>query len=466
MRVPETDPPPANDTGVSNTVDGESGIGSDGRQLRWFQGVPRYAWTVFIIAALGWLFDTMDQNIFNLVRQPSLTDILRGTVPDDQLKAATAKLSGDITSIFLIGWAVGGLFFGMIGDRFGRARTMAVTILIYATFTGLTGLTNTPFWYGFCRFMTALGVGGEFAAGAALISEVFPQRSRAMALGALQALSAVGNMMAALITLGLSEVHDSWRWAYAVGAAPALLVFFIRRVVKEPKRWVDAQAAAQAENKSFGSILGLFQEPQLIRNTIAGTLLAMAGVGGLWGVGFWLPELTGLALTDYASSPAEMTRLRSYVFLAQQVGALLGMFAYAVLSERVGRRPALLLFLILAFGAVQGTFYFLRDLPSAFLWAPILGFCALAPFSAYAVYFPELFPTRLRATGVGFCYNVARLLAAGAPYILGSLALSYHVASDPSAGLRKAASIVAFIYLVGLIGVWLAPETKGKPLPE
>ena len=145
-------PDPAPDAVVSEEND---------TRLRWYQGVPRYAWTVLIIAALGWLFDTMDQNIFNLVRQPSLQDILKDTVPPEQLKAATSKLSGDITALFLIGWAIGGFLFGMIGDRFGRARTMALTILIYATFTGLTGLTNDPFWYGFCRFMTALGVGAR-----------------------------------------------------------------------------------------------------------------------------------------------------------------------------------------------------------------------------------------------------------------------------------------------------------------
>jgi MFS family permease len=428
--------------------------------------VPRYAWTVLAIAALGWMFDTMDQNLFNLVRQSSLTDLLKDRVPADQLKGATSALSGQMTAVFLIGWAVGGFLFGMLGDRLGRARTMAFTVLIYAGFTGLTGLTQDPFWYGVCRFFTALGVGGEFAAGAALVAEVFPNRSRAMALGTLQALSAVGNMMAAVVTLVLSEVNDSWRWAYAVGAAPALLVFFIRRNVREPEQWVEAQAQAQAGHQAVGSIAGLFRESQIARNTVAGTLLALAGVGGLWGVGFWLPELTTLALTPYGYGPAEMTRVRSYVFLAQQFGALWGMIGYAALSERIGRRPALLLAFFLAFAAVQATFRWLHDLPSAFLLAPILGFCALAPFAAYAVYFPELFPTRLRATGVGFCYNCARLLAAAAPFALGTLAKQYEVPGDPAAGLRTAASIVAFVYVAGLVGLWLAPETKGKPLPQ
>jgi MFS family permease len=194
--------------------------------------------------------------------------------------------------------------------------------------------------------------------------------------------------------------------------------------------------------------------------------MAMAGVGGLWGVGFWLPELTTLAFSNSGLSPAEMTRTRSFVFLIQQVGAFFGMFAFALLAEKTGRRIALGLFFTLAFFAVQATFCFLNDLTTAYILAPILGFCALAPFSAFAIYFPELFPTRLRATGVGFCYNCARILAAVAPFALGSLAKAFDSPSDPSAGLRTAAAIVASVYIVGFVGIALAPETKGKPLPE
>jgi MFS family permease len=455
----EIEPTPANDTGVPSpaVADGE------GRGLRWYPGISRYAWTVLFIAALGWLFDTMDQNIFNLVRQQSLEDLLRGTVAADHLGPAAKQLGGQITAVFLIGWAVGGFFFGMIGDRLGRVRTMAVTILIYAAFTGLTGLTHTVFWYGVCRFMTALGVGGEFAAGAALVAETFPNRSRPMALGALQALSAVGNMSAAVITYLLSGVTESWRWAFAVGAVPAVLVFFLRRVVREPEAWVTAQAVAKEANKRIGSIAGLFEDPVLARNTLAGTLLAIAGIGGLWGVGFFLPDLNR---TVFGGLPkAEVTRIVSAAFFLQQLGAFFGMFAYAILAERTGRRPALLLFFVLAFLSVEGAFHFIHDRGTSFLWSSLVGFCALAPFSAFAVYFPELFPTRLRATGTGFCYNCARILAALAPFTLGTLAKSLDVPGDPAGGLRRAAGIVACVYVVGLVGLWLAPETKGKPLP-
>jgi len=449
---------------------------------RWFQGVPRYAWLVLVIAALGWLFDTMDQNIFNLVRQPSLIELLKSHVPAAELDATAKQIGGSITAIFLIGWAVGGFTFGILGDRLGRTRTMVITILIYAAFTGLSGLAQTPAQYALCRFLTALGVGGEFAAGAALVAEVWPGRSRAMALGLLQSLSAMGNIMAALITLALSTV--SWRWAYAVGAIPALLVVWIRASVREPERWEQAKQAAQQDGarKELGNISELFRDPVLRRNTIAGVLLALAGVGALWGAAFFLPDLVGSALKPLvarmphianlsepdkaAAIKAMLQAYRSKIFLVQQVGAFFGMFAYAALSERTGRRPALLLFFILAFAVVQGTFWSLHDPLSGYLWAFALGFCALAPFSAYTVYFPELYPTRLRATGVGFCYNCARILAAIAPFTLGNLSRVFASPTDETAGLRMAASIVASIYFVGLIGLVWAPETRGKPLPD
>jgi MFS family permease len=442
------------------------------QNLRWYQGIDRYCWLVLIIAALGWLFDAMDQNIFNLVRQPSVRDLLtQQGLTGAELAAQTKVVGGQITAVFLIGWAIGGFVFGVLGDRLGRTRTMIITILIYAAFTGLSGLVRNPTEYAICRFLTALGVGGEFAAGASLVAEVWPQRSRAMALGSLQSLSAVGNMMAAGITFALAGM--GWRWAYFVGALPALMIVWIRSSVKEPEAWHQAQAAAKGGTEELGKMSELMTHPVLRRNTIAGVLLATAGVGGLWGVGFFLPDLTGQVLTpflpanlDKAAQDKQLAEWRSIVFFIQQVGAFFGMFTYALLSEKVGRKPALGLFFVLAWASVVGTFWGLRDLNSACILAFVMGYCALAPFSAYCVYFPELFPTRLRATGVGFCYNCARILAAAAPLALGSLTAHFASPSDGTYGFRMAATVVATIYITGFIGLALAPETQGKPLPE
>lgn len=449
---------------------------------RWYQDIPRYAWLVLAIAALGWMFDTMDQHLFNVVRQVSVTDLLRGHVAPAQLDP-TAKLWGArLTAIFLIGWAAGGFVFGILGDRLGRVRTMVVTIGIYALFTGLNGLAQTPWQYALCRFLTALGVGGEFAAGTALVAEVWPERSRPMALATIQAASAIGNIIASLVTLALSAV--SWRWAYAVGILPALLVLWIRRTVREPERWRQAQrsAAQEGAGQRLGDLRELFGDPTLRRHTLAGVLLALAGIGGVWGVAFFLPDLVGSALKPFVARSSDVLALppghrsaaigailqayRSKVTLVQQVGAFGGMFAYALLAQRVGRRPALLVFFVLAFAAVQATFQGLHTPASAYLLAIPLGFCCLAPFSAYAIYFPELYPTRLRATGVGLCYNGARLLAAFAPFLLGNLARLYADPIDETAGLRAAAGIIACVYGFGLIGLALAPETRGKPLPS
>jgi MFS family permease len=437
-------------------------------RLRWYQGLARYQWLVLIIAALGWLFDTMDQNIFTIMRQPAVSELVRPLVPAGDaaaLQSATNYYGGIIVSVFLIGWALGGALFGVLGDRIGRTRTMVLTILIYALCTGLSGLAQTWQQLAAFRFLAALGVGGEWAAGASIVAEVFPQRSRAMALGTLQALSAVGNMTAAVICFGLASV--SWRWAFAVGILPALVVVWIRRSLKEPERWQHAKEVAATDvRKELGAISHLFTDPVLRRNTIGAVLLATAGVGGLWGVGFWTPDLLTITLKPLGVEPAQMGRYRSEMFFVQQAGALFGMYAYALFSERTSRRGALLVFFVLSWAAVEGMFWTVHTFAEAMVWAPILGFCTLGPFSAYTVYFPELYPTRLRTTGCGFCYNCARVLAAGAPFILGGLARHFAAAAGQEMGFRIAAAIVACIYVVGLIGLVIAPETKGQPLPE
>ena len=442
--------------------------------LRWYQGVPRYAWLVLFVSALGWLFDTMDQNLFNLVRNNALASLLFGPAHAAALtklqQAQVTQNGANMTAIFLLGWAAGGFIFGVLGDQMGRTRTMVATILIYSVFTGLSSLTTSVPAFGIFRFLTGLGIGGEWAAGAALVSEVFPARSRPMALGLLQALSAVGNGMAAVVNLALNSVHISgevWRWAFAIGALPALLVLWIRRSVKEPEKWQEAKdAARQTGGQELGGIPNLFRDPVIRRNTIAATLMATAGVGGLWGIAFWTPELTRVALTPLNLPKQTLAQYQSYVFLIQQVGAFFGMYTYTVFAERFTRRGVLAVFFCLSFAAIQLTFWQAHDMASLLILVPIMGFCTLGPFAAYTVFFPELFPTRLRATGCGFAYNCARVLAALAPFTLGKLAQYFADAARPDYGFRVAASIVAFIYIIGFVGLALAPETKGKPLPE
>src|SRR5579871_5665402 len=263
----------------------------------WYKELNSYHWFVFVVASLGWLFDTMDQQLFNLARVPAMKELLSdkesGPADDKQV----AKFGGYATSIFLIGWASGGLAFGVLGDRIGRAKTMLLTILIYSLCTGLSAL-STGFWdFAFYRFLTGLGGGGEFAVGVSLVAEVMPDRARPFALGMLQALSAVGNITAACIAIVLAYlakahyIGESWRIMFVVGAVPALLTFLILRRLKEPERW--KQVAAQLGiGRRIGSYFGeLFENPRWARNAIVGLLLASSGIIGLWGIGFFSIDL-------------------------------------------------------------------------------------------------------------------------------------------------------------------------------
>ncbi|MGV3720080.1 MAG: MFS transporter [Actinomycetota bacterium] len=459
------------------------------KNLKWYQGLDRYCWVVLIIAALGWLFDTMDQNLFNLVGKTSVDDLIRNSAT---LHGPTVR--GWVTAAFLIGWSVGGFVFGILGDRIGRTGTMIATILIYAAFTGLSGLAWNWESYAFMRFMTGVGVGGEWAAGAAIVAEVFPERSRAMALGTLQALSAVGNMMAAVITFTMADL--SWRWVYAVGAVPAILVFWIRRSVKEPEKWTEAKEQASL-GKELGSISTLFKDPVLRRNTIAGLMMAIAGQGALWGVGFLSVDFLQTVVAPFGVEGAALTRSKSAMFLIQQVGAAIGIYLFAAFSQRTNRRKAFFLWFALAWASIPLFFWGVAqagafNLPEAVLGfmgsltasnnlpeaarvtvvvaailAFFMGFATLGPFSGYTVYFPELFPTRLRATGCGICYNGGRFLAAFAPVAFG--ALSAHFKTQPGAiagGMPMAATVVTCIYILGFVGTWMGPETRDQALPD
>jgi MFS family permease len=452
---------------------------------RWYHELSRYHWFVLIVAALGWLFDTMDQQLFALARDPALRELL---VPDlnggqvlseqqqSQAAAVVNKYRGPATSIFLIGWATGGLFFGVLGDRIGRARTMVWTILIYSLFTGLSAL-SVGFWdFAFYRFLTGLGVGGEFAVGVALVAEVMPDRARPYALGLLQALSAVGNISAALINIGMGAlikagtIDSAWRWMFVVGTVPALLALLIRRRLKEPERW---QAVAAHEKPShLGSYFDLFGDPRWRKNAIVGMLLAFAGVVGLWGIGFFSYDLIssvlrkrfdaeGMSARDVTANLAFWTGITSIV---QNIGGFLGIWAYSRVTPHVGRKPAFAAAFVLAMLSTAMVFWYLDDFAEIFWMIPIMGFCQLALFGGYAIYFPELFPTRLRSTGTSFCYNVGRFVAAAGPSALS--VLTSRVFQDTPEPMRYAGVTMCGIFLLGLVVLPFAPETKDQPLPE
>jgi len=500
----------------------------------WYADMTRYHWFVFLVAALGWLFDCLDQQLFTLARIPALKDLLGLPQGSPEVKS----WAGHVTSIFLVGWATGGLFFGVLGDRIGRAKTMMLTILLYSLCTGLSSFSVGVWDFAFYRFLTGLGVGGEFAVGVALVAEVMPTSARARSLSLLQALSALGNMSAALISMGLGELEETgvlgsytlfgfemtaWRIMFLIGAVPALLALVIRRRLKEPERWqATGQSATMAQKR--GSYSELFNHPIWRRHAIIGLMLAIPGVVGLWGIGFFSTDLTRsvfrkqfateeyqqrIALAEKVESqttvndlkfllnleinrPAQgkepkltavqesaraeadkviggrLTRYVALTLLMQQVGAFFGMYTFGWLAQKIGRRPTFFFAFLFAMFTTAAVFWFLESTSDIYWLVPIMGYFQLSIFAGYAIYFPELFPTYLRSTGTSFCYNVGRFVAAGGPAIFGVLTSRVFAGPDYPDPMpyRYSGVLMSLIFLVGIVTLIWAPETKDKPLPE
>ncbi len=421
-----------------------------------------YHWLVVIIASCGWLFDCMDQRLFILARESALAELLGPEVARETVR----KFGGYATMAMMIGWATGGIVFGMLSDKWGRVKTMVATLLVYSGFTGLSGVAHN--WQSFIlyRFLVGLGVGGMFGAATTLVAESVPGRIRAVALGALQALSATGNVLGSLVSYLIPPDQaaflgrfSGWRVLFFVGILPSLLAIPILLILKEPEPWKQAKARARSgqEHRQVGSLRDLFGDRRWRRHAIVGLLLGVAGMIGLWGIGFFSPELITEALQG---QPAEkVNRVRALGTALQDVGAFLGMLTFTTVATLLTRRLAFLCSFGLCFVVVGSVFLGLRSEADAYWMLPLMGFATLSVFAGYSIYFPELFPTRLRGTGVGFCYNTVRYLAAPAPALLGHL-------SAWIGSFRLAAMLMCAIYLVGMVALIWAPETKGKPLPE
>ncbi|MBM3834565.1 MAG: MFS transporter [Verrucomicrobia bacterium] len=432
-----------------------------------FEGVTVYHWLVVLIASCGWLFDCMDQRLFVLARESALKELLQ----DDA--AALAQLKqyiGAATTWMILGWATGGIIFGMLSDKIGRVKTMVATLLIYSGFTGLSGFAQSWVDFAVYRFLVGLGVGGMFGAATTLVAESVPGRFRSVALGSLQALSATGNIIGSLISLQIQPgaqnlwgTYSGWRVLFFVGILPALLVIPMIFILREPEAWKAAKAAGAAGKKSVGSPVALFREPRWRKNALVGLFLGLSGMFGLWGIGFFSPELISTALVGAPQKTIDT--VRAYGTALQDAGAFLGMMVFTYVASRYSRRVAFLGGFILCLITTAFVFYNLRSAAQAYWMLPMMGFAQLAVFAGYSIYFPELFPARLRGTGVGFCYNTVRYLAAPAPWLMGRLStlLKEQNVEEP---FRVAAVIMCSIFLVGMVALIWAPETKGKPLPE
>lgn len=417
---------------------------------KWYSAVTRYQWLVLTVASLGWVFDAFEGQLYNITRADMLPDLLHVAAGDPLVKAWGERFLG----VFLIGGTVGGLFFSSLADKWGRNPVMALTILCYSVFSGITSFATEIWQVGALRFLVAMGVGGEWAVGAALVAEVFPKEARERAGGIFHATSVVGLWLAAGVGL---FVGAQWRTAYMMGVIPALLVLWVRLSIREPEAWKEAKRTKSERMGSFRELLG---DPRWRPRAIFGALLAMVGLATFWGVVVAGQDIAADFLKR-VGDPDWASKSKIAFGFIQTAGAGAGMLAFGPLSARWGCKRTFVVMhlaaltltpLVCSLPSMVGSYAFLLVL------LPVFAFFSQGIHAGYAVYFPALFPTHLRATGSGFCFNTGRILAA--PVLIWLSAWMKSILD-----LRLAITCLGSLFLLGLVFLVFLPETKGQDLP-
>lgn len=424
-----------------------------------------YLTLVLIATWLGWVFDGMDSMLYNIVMVPALQTLLG----PDVTKTTIGHYGGIIMSYTLLGAALGGILFGILADYIGRVKTLLLTILMYSLMTGLSGIAHSWQELTFYRFLTGFGIGGEWAVGAVLLAESWPDNKRTFAGSFMQMGWPVGFFLAALINYIVGE--HSWRYVFYVGALPALLTVFLRFKLKEPDKWLNdhkrrlelklSKNYLTDEEKEYAhfTFLLLFTK-KYIRRTLVGLLLATVALFGVWGATYWIPAIIEtLAKADGIADNYIKGRIFLTITLLN-IGAILGALSFWPITNKFGRRGAFLFYFLVGIIVIPPIYLLAQNYVLFLLLTPIIGFIGNGVFSGFPVYLPELFPTKIRATAQTTCYNGARIATIMSPLITGFLIGTFN------GNYAKAAATVMLIYIIGIVVLLFAPETKGQTLPD
>ena len=379
-------------------------------------GLSARQWKSGAAAWLGWLFDGLELHLYTLVAAPLVVQLLGAPTSADP---AVKEKSAYIQAAFLVGWALGGAFFGRLGDRIGRSRALSLTILTYALCTGLCAASQTWWQLMVFRFLAALGIGGEWAVGASLLAETWPASWRPWLSAVLQTAVNLGILVAAGLVALLSYLPHppSERWVFLIGVAPALMVFWIRAQVPESEAWTKAES----ETTRQPGLRDLFRG-EVAPVTFNTSVVCALSLSGWWLFQFWHPQHLRRLLELSGAAPGTATRTISAAFFWLNAVAIVGNFAAGWLARRVGNRRAMALMFAGMFLAMVGGFGVPRGFTEmAWFWMPLVGFFS-GVFGLFTMYLPPLFPTLLRTTGAGFCYNIGRLAAAAASLVFGLFA--------------------------------------------
>jgi MFS family permease len=430
----------------------------------WLFGISGYQWRVLLIAWFGWALDNTDFNLFALVLHPALTELLGGRPS----VAAVGRVGGLLSMVGLLGWALGGMLFGVVGDYIGRVRTLALSVVMVAIFTALQGLSPDPLVFGICRFLAGVGTGAEFVVGIPLVAEAFADLSRARMLGFMMTGASFGSIFGGQIYAWLGPY--GWRYPLFAGVLPALLLLALRRGMAEPERFeavrgrrlaLRAARVVSAEERAF---LG-FAPKQLFNrenryNTLVGVLFSLGALLGIWPSNVWLPTIQGQMLARDGIVGAAAVPFVGHGMTLFGIGGMLGQAAYGFIADAIGRRWANSLYSAgtLVFGSVL--YLVLRDYHWYPLVLPFFGFSVFGIFAGLAVYLPELFPTHVRATAVSFCSGSGRVVTAAGPLVAGLLVVPF------GGDFALATAAITGFAVLSIVAMVLGRETRGAVLPR
>ena len=403
--------------------------------FQWWRDADRTARKSLIAASLGWMLDSFDVMLYALVLLAVRNDL-----------GIDAPTAGALQSYTLLASAAGGLIFGVLADKWGRTRALMLSVLVYSVFTAACGFAQTVAQLAVFRICLGIGMGGEWASGAALVSETWNERDRGKALGFMQSSWAIGYALAAIVAWLVQDVFGfGWRAVFFAGVLPALYAYWVRRSVEEPAMWKAQQAKPQ--RVSLSEAMG----GPMLRITLAVTLMNACTMFAWWGLNLWIPSYLraapatgGIGLSNAAMN---------WFIVVMQVGMWFGYVTFGYVSDTVGRRKTYIGYLVLAAAFVLAYAY--TTTPWVLLaLGPIVAFFGTGYFSGFGAVTAELYPTAVRATAQGITYNIGRVASAAAPWIVGSLA--------QSRGYPAALSITAAAYLLAAAFWFLIPETKGR----
>ena len=439
--------------------------GAAAGQLGFVRGFTRYQWLVFFVVWAGWSLDATDFGLFSLVLRPALTELLGG----QPTIAEIGRVGGLLSTVGLLGWALGGFLFGVIADYIGRVRALAVSILIYSVFTGLQGLSHSALELGIYRFFAGVGTGAEIIVGIPLVAEAFAEGHRAKILGVMMTGGAMGSIIGGQVYALIGGF--GWRWVFFVGVAPALLLLLIRRgmvepehfqAVRERRRALTTEArAASAEDREFLRFvpLQLFNK-DLRFNTFVGLLFALGTLLAIWTTVIWLPTIQSLMLEKEGIKGAAAAPIIGRNMMLWGIGGIFGYACFGFIADLIGRRPAVAFYntgtLVLGL-----TLFLAVDTMAPYPYLLLIyGFFVLGVFSGHAVYIPELFPTHVRATAVSFCNGGARVITSFGPLVAGLLAAPF------GGNFNKPAALMTCFVLLSIYAMYLGRETRADPLPH